>query len=200
MTFETIIFLVCAGLLLVSNVVIIVIGLKKKKQEGIVMDTDDYLLLIMKQIEDIANDAISLISINKDDYDSVDDYTLALVTETKRLLLEDAESYGINPKFLEFINDTTIEKYVHDAVKNVMISITRDGEGLNGTLENNDEGLGEVKSDESEPEEEDDYSYYDEDAVNNEASLEATEPAPESAYDNERNLLKAMNNFYSDDE
>ena len=121
MNVTEILILVCAALILAANVFLIVKNIRSKNNiTGITMEPGDYLALIFTQLEEAASDIISLLTVKREDYSSENDYYNALLEHTKENLIDAAEEYGINPRYLELISDSDLDNYLLSAIANAL--------------------------------------------------------------------------------
>ena len=96
-----------------------ILNMRKKKNNGeeITMTVDDYLTLILEQLDQIASDALEMSSIDKNMYENEKEYQLALLAVAKKRVFECAEEYGLNKSTLKLIDKMKLDEYILDAVK-----------------------------------------------------------------------------------
>lgn len=117
-----IILAVCLLLILVVNVFMIILKLRdlKKKNEGVTLDVDDYLTLILQQIDQLAGDAIDVTSLKREDFPDDDAYSLALLGVVKEKALTAGEEYGLSSNILKLIDESKLEQYLLDSVNMIV--------------------------------------------------------------------------------
>lgn len=117
-----IILAVCLLLILAVNIFMIILKLRdlKKKNEGVTLDVDDYLTLILQQIDQLAGDAIDVASVKREDFADDDAYSLALLTVVKEKVLTAGEEYGLSSNILRLIDETKLEQYLLDSINMII--------------------------------------------------------------------------------
>ena len=117
-----IILVICLLLILVVNIFMIILKLRdlKKKHEGVTLDVDDYLTLILQQIDQLAGDAIDVASVKREDFADDDAYSLALLTVVKEKVLTAGEEYGLSSNILRLIDETKLEQYLLDSINMIV--------------------------------------------------------------------------------
>ena len=117
-----IILAVCLLLILAVNIFMIILKLRdlKKKNDGVTLDVDDYLTLILQQIDQLAGDAIDVASVKREDFADDDAYSLALLTVVKEKVLTAGEEYGLSSNILRLIDETKLEQYLLDSINMII--------------------------------------------------------------------------------
>lgn len=121
----TIISTAAVALLIITNIISIIFAIKKKKDNNeISMDVDDYLTLILEQLDQFAEETIDLAQIRREDYMNDDAWIEAIFRYTKERLMAHAEEYGINSNILKYVNNDKLDEYLLSAVNLVVSRLT----------------------------------------------------------------------------
>lgn len=115
------VLVICLGLLVLVNIGMIILRVRSMKKNGeVVLDVDDYLTLILQQIDQLAGDAIKLATIRRSDFDDDDSYSLALLALVKERVMECGEEYGLSSNILKLIDQTKLENYLLDSINMIV--------------------------------------------------------------------------------
>lgn len=121
MNVTELVLVICLGLLVLVNIGMIILRIRAMKKSGeVVLDVDDYLTLILQQIDQLAGDAIELATIRRSDFDDDDSYSLALLTLVKERVIECGEEYGLSSNILKLIDQTKLENYLLDSINMII--------------------------------------------------------------------------------
>ena len=121
----TIISIIAIILLIITNILSIALQIKRKKESGeITMDVDDYLTLILEQLDQFASDTIDLTEIKKEDYETEDAWKDAILVFLKDKLIICAEEYGISSNILKLISNEKLDEYLRSAIDLVIYRLS----------------------------------------------------------------------------
>lgn len=115
----SVLLIVAVVVLVMVNLAMLILEIRRKKaaKSEVTMDVDDYLTLILEQIDQVAQDAIKIASLNKNDFNTEDEYYLAILKVAKDRLFECGAEYGLSPNILKLIDTMKLDQYVLDAIK-----------------------------------------------------------------------------------
>lgn len=115
----SVLLIVAVVVLVMVNLAMLILEIRRKKasKSEVTMDVDDYLTLILEQIDQVAQDAIKIASLNKRDFETEDEYYLAILGVAKERLFECGAEYGLSPNILKLIDTMKLDQYVLDAIK-----------------------------------------------------------------------------------
>lgn len=120
MDINSIIILVAAIAVIVIDAIFAVLIFKKKTASGEVTAPENYLELILNKVQDIAVDALKVASIKREDFETQEEYHLALINIVEENLIENAQEYGIDTKLLETLTQDDIDNFVYKVIEGLV--------------------------------------------------------------------------------
>ena len=114
-----VLLIVAIVVLAMVNIAMLILEIHRKRaaKSEVSMDVDDYLTLILEQLDQVAKDAIKIASLNKNDFDTEDEYYLAIFAVAKERLFECGAEYGLSTNVLKLIDSMKLDSYIIDAIK-----------------------------------------------------------------------------------
>ena len=155
-----VLLIVAIVVLAMVNIAMLILEIHRKRaaKSEVSMDVDDYLTLILEQLDQVAKDAIKIASLNKNDFDTEDEYYLAILAVAKERLFECGAEYGLSTNVLKLIDSMKLDSYIIDAIKvctrkSEFIEDTKDigvSEWVAESFNENEEASEEVSNNETE--------------------------------------------------
>ena len=145
----SVLLIVAIVVLAMVNIAMLILEIHRKRaaKSEVSMDVDDYLTLILEQLDQVAKDAIKIASLNRKDFDTEDEYYLAIFAVAKERLFECGAEYGLSTNVLKLIDSMKLDSYIIDAIKvctrkSEFIEDTKDigtSESMTESFDENDE-------------------------------------------------------------